>query len=304
MTSTRGLSETELLLRTMWEGGLDPVDRNGRPRVPLGSGPYSQLVRAVYPIAETRVPHVSRVLSNDECMRLYKGVAVANLGGLVLNTFLTISWGLANLWEPWRVRKAQADFQEGISSWFQYRRRRERDFPRYAGVWVKEVGRTLGLHTHYLLHVPPRHLPVFRNWVRATISKATESPRGLVRTTSTGRRLYVTDVRDLRSDIGAQWGVFRYMAKGLDPEELIKTMPGTTWRMPASEYIGLSETSEQGTVVGQRSGRSRAISEATFATWREAYDEVLRWAWRSAGPGSLEYGNAFLIKGQLMGLRI
>lgn len=303
MTSTRGYSETELKLLTMRQGGIDPVDRNGRPRIPLGSGFESQLVRATYRLRQPRAPYESRVLTNEDCTRLYKGVAVANLAGLILNTFVTVSWELTGLSGGSSIRKQQGSFQERIAKWFAYRREQEPRFPRYAGIWVNEVGKTLGQHTHYLLHVPPTHYQLFRHWVARSVAKATVSTRSSLGMTAKGKPLYVTDMKDLGYDTDAQWRVFRYMTKGLDPEELVSVFRERR-HMLASEYAGLSVLTDEGLIEGKRCGRSRAISEAAFEAWRNVYNDVMKSAWRSAGPGSLDYGNSFVIRGHILGLGI
>lgn len=299
MTSTRGLDETELRLRTLRESGFGPVDRNGRLRVPLGSGPESDRVQATYEIQERRVHRESRVLSNAEFERLYRGVAVANLEGLILNTFVTISWSLAGLDAPSSVREAQAKFQERMTSWFFDHADRGRRLPRYAGVWVKEVGRTMGLHSHYLLHVPQGYSALFGRWVRKSIARATESSLGPIRRGARGHPLYVTHVADLNFSVGAQWNVLRYMAKGLDADGLTSVFSASRRRMLAAEYTGLSKLSDEGVVVGQRCGRSRAISDAALAPWQHVYDDVMGAEWRSAGRKSFHYGPAFLARGEL-----
>ena len=287
MTSTRGMSEAELRLRTMWEAGLDPIDRNGRPRVPIGTGPYGQRVRGVYSIAQKRAPSESRFLSSRDFLRLYKGVATANMQGVMLNSFVTISWSLAGLTDASSVRQAQAAFQERMTSWFHYLGEA------YAGVWVKEVGRTLGLHSHYLLHVPQASASEFRRWVRRTIAKATISDTGPVRRTTGGYPLRVTDVSELGDTVAAQWAVFRYMAKGLDPDGMTSVFSGSRRRMLAAEYTGLSKLSDEGVVIGQRCGRSHAISDAAFRSFQPIYERVMEDQWRSAGRKSFHYGQGF-----------
>lgn len=299
MSSTRGFSETELNLLTIRQGGIEPVDRSGRLRVSLGSGPESDLVRGTFEVRKSRTHSQSRVLSPRDFQRLYKAVAVANLEGLVLNTFVTISWTLAGLSAPSSVRGAQAAFQERLTSWFQYRRDLDASYPPYAGVWVKEVGRTMGLHTHYLLHVPHRDRAIFARWVRRSVSKATDADPGAARTTARGRALYATHVADLKDDWRQQWDVFRYMSKGLDPDALASVFSASQQRMLAAEYTGLSLLSDEGVIEGQRCGRSRAISNAAIAPWQPVYDAVMDAEWRSAGRKSLHYGQAFLVRGHL-----
>lgn len=299
MTSTKGLSETELRLLTMRQGGIDPVDRSGRPRVPLGSGPEGDLARATYRLKQDRPHRESRFLNSRDFLRLYRGVAVANLEGLLLNSFVTVSWSLAGLTAPSSVRQAQRALQERMTSWFQYQRQHDQDYPSYAGVWVKEVGRTMGLHTHYLLHVPGRDWGVFARWMRRSVAKATDSSSGAIRMTARGRPLYVTHAVDLRYSVGAQWDVFRYMAKGLDPDGLTSVFSASRRRMLAAEYAGLSKLTDEGVVEGQRCGRSHAISEASLAPWRHVYDDVMEAEWRSAGRKSFHYGPAFLVRGEL-----
>lgn len=299
MTTTRGLSETDLRLRTLRESGLEPVDRQGRLRVPLGWGPESDLARATFPIRELRSPRQSRVLTSRDFLRLYKAVAVANLEGLILNTFFTISWSLAGLDAPSSVGRAQEAFQERMTSWFYDQGDHERSFPRYAGVWVKEVGRTMGLHSHYLLHVPQGYSALFGRWVRKSIARATESSQGPVGRGARGHPLYVTHVADLNFSIEEQWNVFRYMTKGLDPDGLTSVFSASRRRMLAAEYTGLSKLSDEGVVVGQRCGRSRAISDAALAPWQHVYEDVMEAEWRSAGRKSFHYGPAFLNRAEL-----
>lgn len=296
MSSTKGMTESELRLRTMREGGIDPVDRQGRPRVPLGFGPEAELARGVYPIREQRVLAESRVLSSRDFLRLYKGVATANYNGWILNTFVTISWSLAGLTDPSAVRAAQGAFQERLTSWFHYRRKLNRQYPPLAAIWVKEVGRTLGLHTHYLLHVPESERREFAAWARKSVATATRSQVRAFRKTARGQPMLVTHIKD-RIEIGDQWNVFQYMAKGVDPDILTNVIEPARLRVLTQEYTGLKRLSDEGTVIGQRCGRSKAISTAAFDQWCSVYDDVLDRARREAGRRCFHYGPVFFNRG-------
>lgn len=295
MSSTKGMTETQLRLLTMRQGGIDPVDRQGRPRVPLGSGLEAELARGVYPIREQRVSAESRVLSSRDFLRLYKGVATANYNGWILNTFVTISWSLAGLTHPSTVRAAQAAFQERLTSWFQYRRSADPNYPPCAAIWVKEVGKTMGLHTHYLLHVPENER-LFARWARRSATKGTGSPNCVSGRTARGRPMLVTHVED-RMGIEDQWNVFQYMAKGMDPDILTNVVHPARLKVLTQEYTGLKRLTDEGTVVGQRCGRTKAISTAAFGLWRDEFDDVMDRARRNADRGSFHYGPDFFNRG-------
>ncbi|MFY7834830.1 MAG: hypothetical protein ACOVQ0_00930 [Novosphingobium sp.] len=298
MTSTKGLSDADLYLRYLRESGLEPIDRQGRLKVPLGNGFDSQLAKAIYPIQQRRVPYQSRYLDNRDFLRLYKGVATANYNGWILNTFATVSWSLAGLTDHMAAAKAQQAFQERMTSWFAYQRKQNEQFPPYAGIWVKEVGRAMGLHTHFLLHVPSPVVSEFGRWARKSIASATDTPRTPIRRTKRGQPLYVTDVCDLDMSIDGQWNVFRYMAKGVDPDELAGLVPHNRRRVLLSEYAGL-RAEDQGTVLGQRCGRSSAISDSAFHPWRVDYEKVLDSERRNQGKRSYHFGSQFYYRGEV-----
>ena len=289
------MTESELRLLAMRQGGVDPVDRQGRPRGPLGFGPEAELVRAVYPIREQQVLSESRVLNKRDFERLYEAVATANYNGWILNTFVTISWTLAGLADPSAVRAAQASFQERLTSWFQYRRMADPNYPPCAAIWVKEVGKTMGLHTHYLLHVPENER-LFARWARRSATKGTDSPNWVSGKTARGRPMLVTHVED-RMEIEDQWNVFQYMAKGVDPDILTNVVQPARLKVLTQEYTGLKRLSDEGTVVGQRCGRTKAISTAAFGLWRSEYDDVMDRARRNANRGSFHYGPVFFNRG-------
>jgi hypothetical protein len=291
------MSETELRLRTMRQGGIDLFDRQGRPRVPLGTGPEAELAKAIYHIRQRRVLSESRVLSSRDFLRLYKGVATANYNGWILNTFVTISWSLAGLTDPSAVRAAQASFQERLTSWFQYRRRADLNYPPLAAMWVKEVGQTMGLHTHYLIHVPENERSEFARWARSSVATATGSPRRAFRKTPRGQPMQVTVVQHVGRDFAGQWNVFRYMAKGMDPDILTNVIEPARRRVLTEEYLGLKDLSDEGTVVGQRCGRSKAISTKAFQEWCSDYENVMEGEWRSRGRRSYHYGHEFYMRG-------
>lgn len=108
--------------------------------------------------------------------------------------------------------------------------------------------------------------------------------------------MLVTHVED-RMGIEDQWNVFQYMAKGMDPDILTNVVHPARLKVLTQEYTGLKRLSDEGTVVGQSCGRTKAISTAAFGLWRDEFDDVMDRARRNTDRGSFHYGPVFFNRG-------
>ena len=161
----RFLSPGEQRIAAMFRDGEDVVDRHGRARIPLGSGPMSQLTRAIYPMQQPRQKSASNVITLSEFQRAYEAVALANVQGLMLNTFLTVSWTVGGVNQPAVIDALHDRLFANMRAWAVDRgiTMGSPEVP-FAAIWVKEAGKKLGLHSHFLLHVPPPLFMKFRTW--------------------------------------------------------------------------------------------------------------------------------------------
>lgn len=259
------LSENEQRIAAMRRDGIDPVDRQGRPRVTLGSGPESALIIGTYPVRQARPPVVTDHLSVVEWRRMYEAVAAANYQGWVLNTFVTISWELSGAKNPRYITSLHERFLQLLHRWCYDRTMalRVRPNPKldaqevpYACIWVKEVGRVMGLHTHLLVHIPKPLFPKFRIWLQRAVHKLAEMDLPDPRLAAPARRLAHSS---LLMSVHDQWRVFHYLMKGQDREngDIPVLMSGysdfLTGEFPTAKAVA------QGRIAGLRCGASKTL---------------------------------------------
>lgn len=137
--------------------------------------------------------------------------------------------------------------------------RRERDLPD-AWVWVRENGPRLGDHSHILLSLERWHEADCLAWA----TRAVKTVTGTTPLTKAGGQPIQTvhlsrgSVRR-HSDIQAQWQLFQYVSKGLNPDEPTPMLDRDKGNILAANLIN-RRCEKAGLVVGQRSGSSRALS--------------------------------------------
>ncbi|GAW42542.1 hypothetical protein SH203_02960 [Brevundimonas sp. SH203] len=239
--------------RTMFAGGFDVQDKWGRQRYALGDDDRSRALAVSVPAPVQRRTCISEYLTTKEFWKRYHSVAVANFTGSVLSWMLTVSWDSVGLSgdAAWSAHKA---FMELMRKW-----RRERDLPE-TWIWVRENGPKLGDHSHILISLERWHEADFLSWAMravktvtgiAPLTKAEGQPIQTVHLSRGSVRRH--------SDIQAQWQLFQYMSKGLNPDE-----PSPIWDREKGNILAANlinrRCEKAGSVVGQRSGSSRALS--------------------------------------------
>ncbi|WP_036529187.1 hypothetical protein [Novosphingobium resinovorum] len=299
----RDLPEREQRLAALRRDGIEPIDRQGRPRVVLGDGPESRLALSTAHVRHARQQPISDHLTLAEWKRMYLAVATANYRGWMLNTFVTVSWELSGVQHPPYIKSLHDRFTDLMRRWCRDvtkalqkspdTRLSQQEVP-FAGIWVREVGERMGLHTHLLVHVPPPLFQRFRRWARRAAHTLTETPRPDPRTGSAGKQL--VHIQQL-SDVDGQWRVFRYMMKGINRETLPPTMQPDFREFLTVEFP-LQKTVPQGRIEGARCGASRSIGPAAREHLRETLGLPGMWP-EDFDPAAPHYGRDYLNTGDL-----
>lgn len=289
----RDLSPADQKIRSLRRDGYLPVDRNGRLRVPLGTGPESQLVLATFPIQERRPPKPTAFISSPKIKSAWLAGAAANYNGWPLNTFVTIAWRVAPGVSDCQAEGFHHDLLKLQSAWCRDERKRvgENKLPPLAAIWTKEVGKHLGFHTHMLLHMPDCSYRTYLYWLKSAAHRLVGAPPVAVGATLSNLRLvHVSRVNPHGPD---QDNVFAYMMKGGDPTETLSVlMDGEHTRHLIAEFLGI-KPKFQGVVLGARVGNSGAIGP-------KAQTPMLRSFWDHSLQGAgLPSFNALLTRGEL-----
>jgi hypothetical protein len=199
--------------------------------------------------------------------------------GMPLTAFVTVNWKSAPGfdarkrmdWEKWHRR-----FTETLSDWM-------KPHAPVAFLYVRERGAKLGAHTHFVVHLPSA--PASR-WIEL-------KPKLEKQLKAACKRWGFTDPRavdvtgDKRNTPGMIYpsqrhGLLRYLAKAVNPEELIATGAG---KVALHKMIGIRPRSQL-PLPCKRVGWTQNIGEATrrAAGW-EDIEDVLRLAEHIPEPG-------------------
>lgn len=196
----------------------------------------------------------SQFITAEEYGRAVTAVHTANLTGLVLNAFLTISWTTLQIDDDADIERAHTHFLELMRHWLAGRR-----IP-VAFVWVVERGPKIGLHSHYLFHLPKGHTLPFRAWISAQALRTVSGKVPVVMEAEDGRVSTVRFRREADDAVDFQFRQFRYMMKGLDPNSVVLNRADGT-ALPIWEAHGL-ELEPQGQIFFKRVGRSTSLATA------------------------------------------
>ena len=274
----RDLPENEQRLASLRRDGEMLVDRSGRARVPLGDGFESQLARATHGWIEPKSPPITETITAAETKRAWCVAATSAYNGYLLNTFVTIAWGVADGVDDARARGMHVDLWKRMGAWFrderhrQALRARERSnaaaspFP-FSAIWVLEVGKVVGLHSHLIVHVPAESRMDFKNWLLNVAHKVVGAPKVTLTTqASINRLVHMSNL----ADENAQCRVFRYMFKGLDPDDTFSVLDVEYGHQKhlAAEFLAI-RARPQGRIVGKRTGCSNAFGPSQQPGWLE-----------------------------------
>ncbi len=164
------------------------------------------------------MPSIADHIGLRPAENLIQATGYASQIGLPLNQFVTIAWQQADF--VGRIHDVQGLLLQRMRKWLLYRGVTP------AFVWVLEVGETIGLHGHYLVHVPDQHITAFEKMLSGWIDG--DVTRGVVVVEK------VTNVRPL----------LRYLLKGLRPR---------------SAALLRIEPRPQGNIAGKRLGTSQNL---------------------------------------------
>jgi hypothetical protein len=133
-------------------------------------------------------------------MNLMEALKFANFIGCPLNVSVDISWPFFSGSVDDRTRFARC--QQRLSKWTT-----RRDFP-LRMIWMRQVGKQGGVHTHVLLHIPPWLMESgdFRRDFRRAVERAFEPEGG----PHDARAMIIQSAYSPE-------GKLRYNLKGLDP---------------------------------------------------------------------------------------
>jgi len=173
-------------------------------------------------------PERYRYLTASQVKELYSAVAYANSIGQVMNVHISITWGMLGIEDHTEAANVLCyEFIKHLRDWYQHKV--PKDCP-FVWLYVHEVGRTHGFHTHILTAIPVELRPAFRKWLRARLADAA--------------RLGVPPHKDASkvvappSDpIGRQWWYLQYLAKGVSAEAEVRSVVGVDPYVRVSELI-------------------------------------------------------------------
>ncbi|MDP3803476.1 MAG: hypothetical protein U1C74_31980 [Phenylobacterium sp.] len=239
--------------QAMHAGGYDIHDRWGRQRYAVGDDDLGRALLASVPAPEQRPTPVSEYLTAKEFWKRYQSVAAANFTGVVLGWMLTVSWGSVGLsgGAAWKAHQA---FMELMRKWHQ-----ERGLPN-AWVWVRENSSTLGDHSHILVSLERWHEADFISWANRAVATITGSAPMAKSKDQPIQTVHLSRGHVRRhADIDAQWRLFQYVCKGLNPDEATPIWDHPKGNILAAHLIN-RPCRRQGWVTGLRSGSARALN--------------------------------------------
>jgi hypothetical protein len=170
-----------------------------------------------------------------QAMNLSAALDFADKIGLPLNVTIDIFWDMFGRFTHDRTRFAR--LQERLSKWCA-----RRDFP-LTMMWVREIGKNGGRHTHVLMHVPPWLMEdvQFETELKKEIEQALEPEGG-----PNHEKAVMTQPAPTPE------GKLRYMLKGIHPRDAERLRVNG---------LPISDVSFQGELEGKRVGWTENIGE-------------------------------------------
>ena len=219
----------------------------------VGTGPNSQIVQATYgadksvwdrsiateqPAPVDYGPHAfnerfshknrpgGRRLTRAQFVDLYSAVAYANTLGLVMNSHVSITWGLLGIKDHTDAANTLTDrVLKPLRAWYKYRTGRDE----LAWLYVHENGRLHGFHTHLMLAIPTWLRDDFENWLDDRLSALCRHGAKPANTSKI--------VAPPSDPIGRQWIYFQYLTKGIDDNESLPARVGRHSHIPVHRLI-------------------------------------------------------------------
>lgn len=223
-----------------------------------------------------RATRQTDALSADDAVKLYLAMLRANLLGMPLTYFATVSWTTLGLREDADIQAATQALMTRIREWS----RRKRDdgtgarapLP-VAWIWCHERGPRLGLHTHFLMHVPPHQSArlgkVICSFLEGYSGRSlTKGPGDTLRTFMALEPSRRSGSTSEATALRFQRRLMRYMMKGVDPRGVVPASVGRQVGQPLQRALKLGHR-DQGSIIGKRCGYSvHNLGRAAFAKHR------------------------------------
>ncbi|MBB5772089.1 hypothetical protein HNP47_002093 [Brevundimonas vesicularis] len=223
-----------------------------------------------------RATRQTNALSADDAVKLYLAMLRANLLGMPLTYFATVSWTTLGLRDDAEIQAATQALMTRIREWS----RRKRDggtgarapLP-IAWIWCHERGPRLGLHTHFLMHVPPLQTARLGKVICRFLESY--SGRSLAKGSGETLRTFMAIEPSRRSGstseataLRFQRRLMRYMMKGVDPQGVVPASAGRQHGQHFHRALKISPR-DQGSVIGKRCGYSvHNLGRSAFAKHR------------------------------------
>ena len=166
-------------------------------------------------------------LTGQQFIDLYSAVSYANHLGIVMDVHVSITWKMLGIECQHEAAKAlRYEFFKHLQEWCKYRMPKGH---RFVWLYVHEIGRRHGFHTHILTAIPDELRGEFRAWVAARMAKLSRT--GIV---AKGAFNIVAPPSD---KIGRQWRWLQYFSKGLGTAEEVTASVGEEPSVKAASLI-------------------------------------------------------------------
>ena len=210
-------------------------------------------------------PEVSgqEFLTGQQFIDLYSAVSYANSLGVVMDVHVSITWNLLGIDCQHEAAKAlRYEFFKHLQEWCEYRMPKGQ---RFVWLYVHEVGRRHGFHTHILTAIPDELRGEFRAWMAARMAK-------LSRTGSVPKGAFHIDAPP-SDKIGRQWRWLQYFSKGLGTAEEVMASVGEEPSVKAASLIWIQAGRPGNIKCRKRCGVSNNIGRQ--ARQRSHYESLL-----------------------------
>lgn len=212
-------------------------------------------------------------LTADDAVKLYLAVLRANLLGMPMTYFATISWTTLGIASDAEIQAATQALFVRLREWSQ----RKRDPSTGASapiplswIWCHERGAHLGLHTHLLMHAPQRNRPQLGKIICRFLERHTG--QALVQRDEEGRSTFkAIEPRAPRSSPGRtaavrfQRRLTRYLMKDLDPEAVVPDAVVRQRGQHLRAALRVKKHESSGPIQGKRCGYSvHNLGKAAF----------------------------------------
>lgn len=219
-------------------------------------------------------------LTAEDIVKLYLAVVRANLQGMTLNYFATVSWSTLGLRDDAEIQAATQALFVRLREWSTRKRDPSTGHPtpiRLGWIWCHERGPEMGMHTHLLMHVPRRCSSRTGKVICRFLEAYTGRP--LLQEGPTGIATFKAIEPRLKSASGKSRGrahrypalafqrqIARYMMKGVDPDAVVPAAAARQRGQDLCEVLKIDQLGTPARILGKRCGYSvHNLGSASFA---------------------------------------